>query len=329
MLTPPDGLPGETLPPMLERWWGVTAVTVTYRPVGWGSHHWEVTDPAGQRWFVTADELEDKRLSAREPLTAGFGRLHAALTAARDLRDCGREFVVAPVPAAGGEPVVRVDAGGFGLAVYPFVDGQRFDFDHFPAPEDRLAVLAMLAAVHTAPAAARRHALCDDYAVPRRDDLEAACAGHDAADCGPYARPAAALLRRHAALVRRALDRYDGLAGPARAGAAAVLTHGEPHPGNTMLTAGGWVLIDWDTALVAPPERDLWSLDPGDGSILAAYAEATGVRPQPHLLDLYRLRWDLTDLALEVSRFRRPHAGSADDDEGWDLLRSLVGQLSG
>ena len=59
----------------------------------------------------------------------------------------------------------------------------------------------------------------------------------------------------------------------------AVLTHGEPHPGNTMLTADGWVLIDWDTALAAPPERDLWSLDPGDGSVLDAYARLTGVTP--------------------------------------------------
>ena len=75
-----------------------------------------------------------------------------------------------------------------------------------------------------------------------------------------------------------------------------------------MLTPGGWVLIDWDTALAAPPERDLWSLDPGDGSILDAYAGLTGVTPQSAMLDLYRLRWDIADIAADVSRFRRPHA---------------------
>jgi len=68
----------------------------------------------------------------------------------------------------------------------------------------------------------------------------------------------------------RLLDRYDVLANAARRRPErAVLTHGEPHPGNTMLTAGGWRLIDWDTVLIAPPERDLWDLDPGDGSLLA------------------------------------------------------------
>ena len=73
-----------------------------------------------------------------------------------------------------------------------------------------------------------------------------------------------------------------------------------------MLTGDGWVLIDSDTALIAPPERDLWDLDPGDGSILEAYASATGTSPQPSLLGLYRLRWDLAEIAVNVSRFRPP-----------------------
>jgi Phosphotransferase enzyme family len=330
MLTPPEDLPGETLPPMLARWWGIAAASVKYLALGWGSHHWEVTDTAGRRWFVTLDELEHKRLSAGEPLTAGFGRLRAALAAATDLRACGAAFVVAPVPTVDGEPLARV-SDGFGVAVYPFIDGQRFDWGEFSSPAHRLGVLGLVAAVHTAPAGASRHARADDYAVPHRDELEASCApAGDAADGGPYARPAALLLKQNAAPVGRLLARYDELVRQARSrGAAAVLTHGEPHPGNTMLTDDGWLLIDWDTALVAPPERDLWSLDPGDGTILDAYASATGVRPQPYLLDLYRLRWDIADVAMEVSRFRRPHAGSVDDDEAWKLLRSNVEHISG
>ena len=93
---------------------------------------------------------------------------------------------------------------------------------------------------------------------------------------GPYAHPVARLIQGHAGAHLAApgpLRRVSWR--PARAQPArTVLTHGEPHPGNTMLTASGWVLIDWDTALAAPPERDLWSLDPGDGSVLDAYADA-------------------------------------------------------
>lgn len=322
--------------PVLARHWGVTAATVTYQPVGWGSHHWEVADTAGTRWFVTADDLEVRRRSLDEPLDVAFGQLRAALAAAVALRAGGASFVVAPVPARDGAPLTRAN-DRFAVALYPFVDGQSFEWDRFSSPAHRRGLLDLLVAVHTSPDSAARLAGTDDFAIPHRDELAAAIgpaavgpahAGTDAA--GPFARAAAVLLAGHAAGVRRLLGRYDELAALGRAQPSrAVLTHGEPHPGNTMLAAGRWLLIDWDTALVAPPERDLWSLDPGDGSVLRAYAEATGVTPRPELLELYRLRWDLADIAVDVSRFRAPHAGTRDDEQSWDLLRSLVERVAG
>jgi Phosphotransferase enzyme family len=333
VLTPPDGLSDAALASALRRGWAVPVASIGYRAVGFGSHHWEVTDTAGTRWFVTADDLETRRQSLGEPPSAAFGRLRAALRAARDLRDCGCAFVVAPVRASDGEPLARA-GDRFGLALYPFVDGQSFAWGEFCTPAHRRAVLELVIAVHTAPGAAARHAEADDFALPHRDELEAAlgCADDpgDVAGCGPYARPAALLLAANRVPIRRLLARYDVLVSESRGQPCrAVLTHGEPHPGNTMQAAGGWVLIDWDTALVAPPERDLWSLDPGDGSILSGYAAATGVTPRASLLELYRIRWDLADLAVFVSRFRSHHAGGADDDKSWQALRGLIARISG
>lgn len=325
MLTPPDGLPGAALAAALRRWWGMTVESAEYRPVGWGSHHWAVTDAAGSRWFVTAGELEHTRRSEREPLDAAFARLRASLAVAADLRDRGAAFVVAPVRTADGEPLARA-GGRFGVAVYPFVDGQSFDWGEFSSPGHRLGVLRLVAAVHGAPAAVRLRAPADDFAVPHRDALEAAFdPANDVADAGPYALATSLLVRRNAAPIRELLARYDGLVARARSRPdRAVLTHGEPHPGNTMLTAGGWVLIDWDTALVAPPERDLWLIDPGDGAMLDAYADATGVIPVPDLVEAYRLRWDAADIAVDVGRFRRPHAGTPEDDKAWGFLASVI-----
>jgi spectinomycin phosphotransferase/16S rRNA (guanine(1405)-N(7))-methyltransferase len=238
---------------------------------------------------------------------------------------------VAPVPGGDGEPVARL-GGRFAVAVYPFIAGQSFEWDEFTSAERRRQMLDLVAAVHTAPAAARRHALADDFAVPHRDELTAACGvAGEAADCGPYARPLSLLVRQHAAPLKRLVARYDQLVRRARAEpAGVVLTHGEPHPGNTMRAADGrWLLIDWDTVLVAPPERDLWDLDPGDGTVLDAYVRATGTVPRPPLLDLYRLRWDIADIAGDVSRFRRPHTGTAEDAETWALLSSLIRRVSG
>ena len=277
------------------------------------------------RSFVTVDELENKRVSAAETVGDGFARLRASLLSAVALRDAGCAFVVAPVPGDGGEPAVRF-GGRFAVAVYPFVDGERSGWGEW-TPARRAGALDMVAAVHTAPGWARRDALADDFGVPFRGQLEAACGGWVPAECGPYTQPVARLLREHAAPLRRWLDRYDGLV--ALAGEQSgrdVLTHGEPHPGNIMRSGDGWLLIDWDTALVAPPERDLWGIDPGDGSVFDGYAAATGVTPLPEIIELYRVRWDIADIAYDTARFFRPHSADANDVESWELLSSLVRQ---
>ena len=189
MLTPPDGLSQDMLAAALSRHWRLAASSMTYRPVGFGSHHWEVADSAGTRWFVTADELHNKRDSLSESLDSAFWRLRAALAAAVDLRASGLSFVVAPVPAGDGEPLVRA-GDEFGVAVYPFVTGQSFGWGEFSGPAHLDAVLDLLIAVHTAPRAARLRAMTDDYAIAHRDELEA---GVDSA--APHARVRAGSLR--------------------------------------------------------------------------------------------------------------------------------------
>jgi Phosphotransferase enzyme family len=329
VLSPPECLTSDALVKALSEGWGLKVTSVAYLPVGWGSHHWEVTDADAGRWFATADDL-DRKQPASEAAGAPLGRLRAALATALGLREGGATFVIAPIPTRAGEPLVLTDQG-MGLALYPYVDGQSFSWGDFSTPAHRRGVLDLLIALHTAPAAARQHARTDDFAVPHRDELELALGG-DAAGWqgGPYASRAAALLAGNEATIRRLLASYDDLVLQAgRWPGRAVLTHGEPHPGNTMLTSAGWVLIDWDTVLLAPPERDLCRLDPGDGSILRAYADATGTTLLPPLLELYRIRWDVADIAADVSRFRGPHSGSLDDDKCWELLCSLIGCLPG
>jgi spectinomycin phosphotransferase len=106
-----------------------------------------------------------------------------------------------------------------------------------------------------------------------------------------------------------------------------VITHGEPHRGNTITTPSGVVLIDWDTTLVAPPERDLWALAADDPQVLADYTDRTGTVTDPDALDLYGLRWTLTELAIFVPQFRRPHDDNEDTRIAWDGLNSYLDDL--
>jgi spectinomycin phosphotransferase/16S rRNA (guanine(1405)-N(7))-methyltransferase len=326
VFTPPADLPEQVLRSALEAGWSLRAETLEYQPVGFGSHHWALTDNTGERWFVTVDDLRTRRAGIGEPLAACYDRLRASLATAQALKVAGLGFVVAPLPLGDGEPLAPLGEF-FTVAVYPFVAGESFGWGNY-TPEHRRAVLELMVAVHTAPAEARGHALTDDYAIPFRDAMMATLDG-DVPELGPYARPAAELINAHAAGVRGGLARYDGLVAGARADPPGlVLTHGEPHPGNTMRTGDGWLLIDWDTALVAPPERDLWDLDEGDGALHAAYTAATGTVLRADLLALYRLRWDLTDIAIGLARFREPHGTTADDEETWTILKDLTTGLT-
>jgi aminoglycoside phosphotransferase (APT) family kinase protein len=322
VLSAPDDVTTTDLAAALSRHWGVAVASVTYRPVGAGSYHWAVADPTGGGWFVTADDLEVKRRSQADSLDDAYSRLRRALDAAGALRASGAHFVVAPLPTARGEPLIRL-TDRYAVAVYPMIEGESFAWAAVPGHAQRDAQLPMLVAVHRAPAEIARRAPGDDFTVPHRDALDAALDGVTVSTCDPDAERATDLLTGNAEAVGRLLERYDLLAAGADRGRA-VLTHGEPHPGNIMRTPSGWRLIDWDTAMTAPPERDLWLL----GGDFTGYTEATGVAVRPELLEMYRLRWQIADIAVVADRFRRPHNGTADDDEEWTILESTVRGIS-
>ena len=98
-----------------------------------------------------------------------------------------------------------------------------------------------------------------------------------------------------------------------------VVTHGEPHAGNVLRTGETYVLVDWDTVALAPPERDLWMLA-DEGAEMTAYANATGHEPDQAGIDFFRLRWDLSDIAAFTDVLRAPHRHTADTQRAYDGL---------
>jgi spectinomycin phosphotransferase/16S rRNA (guanine(1405)-N(7))-methyltransferase len=329
MLAPPKGLTEDALAATLSRGWGIEVAGLEYRAVGFGSHHWEVVEAGGARWFVTVDELARRRHAADETYAQVQARLAAGIGAARALRNIGEryDFVVAPVPSLDGAVLIPAREG-FCVAVYPLLEGESFRWGEFRYEDQLPAVVAMLIDIHSAPPGSARGATTDDFGIQMRHELERALAdGTAPADHGPYSVPLGALIAHHEQSVTAALKRYDALVSRVGPDAHRVLTHGEPHAGNTMFTADGWKLIDWDTAQVAPPERDLWNLDPGDGSVLRGYAEATGYAPNDELIDLYSLRWDLTDLAVFAGEFRREHGDDANTAKAWVSVQSVIEAL--
>jgi spectinomycin phosphotransferase/16S rRNA (guanine(1405)-N(7))-methyltransferase len=324
VFTEPDDLPKIAVAGALQNWWGFTAASLTYQPVGFGSHHWLATDRTGRRLFATVDDLAAKRRTAHETTDDVFDGLCDAFGTALALRgEAGLNFVIAPLLTATGRVAARLSER-YSIVVHPYVSGAEAGEDgEFTNAGDRLAVVDMLIQIHGAQAGKPR---VDDFVVPHLDTLQAMVRHTSDAWCsGPYAQRAQELLRTHARDLHALIAAYHGLARRVAAQPERmVITHGEPHAGNVIVTADGLVLVDWDTALVAPPERDLWDLGGDDAALLDHYAAATGVEIDDAALALYRLWFDLAEVGGYLSRFQAPHEDTADTRESWKELQHFL-----
>jgi spectinomycin phosphotransferase len=141
---------------------------------------------------------------------------------------------------------------------------------------------------------------------------------------GPYAEPGRELLARYERPLRQAFARFDGLLDRVRgAGGPDVITHGEPHPGNLLRTRAGLCLVDWGMTALARPERDLWRVI-SDDQDAARYSSRTGWTVNQDALALYRLRWDLDDVAGMLPKIRGSHQQTAGTLMTWtELQKSL------
>ena len=99
--------------------------------------------------------------------------------------------------------------------------------------------------------------------------------------------------------------------------------------GNLIRRGADYLLIDWDTVGLGPPERDLWMVTGETGEEARRYAGLTGHAVDHGLLEWYRLRWALDDISAFVHQLRSPHGRTADAEQAWQALQQTVAGLSG
>jgi spectinomycin phosphotransferase len=316
--SPPDDFDDSWLLPSLAEGWGIQSRSADYLTVGFGSYHWLVTDTTGRSLFVTVDDLRQKEWLGNTPDAALDGLRHAYDTALSLHDEGGLEFVIAPLPTAQGETVRRIGMR-HAVAVFPFISGRPADFGDDSGPAERAEVADMLAELHVPASVAPRSVVRREPGIIARHSLEEALADvNHRWSGGPFSEPTREWLTRNAVDLRAQVREFDRLA--ARVAAAdrgLVVTHGEPHPGNLIRTDSGLVLVDWDTVALALPERDLWLVTTGADEAAMRYADAAGHDIDGDALSLYRLAWDLTDIALFTKQLRSAHHRTADTEAAW------------
>ncbi|HZT95641.1 MAG TPA: phosphotransferase [Chloroflexota bacterium] len=323
----PEDLPTEAVSDSLSRHWSVKADRLKYLPKGWGAYHWVAFTGDEPRWFVTCDDLDTKPWlgSDRE---AVFEGVKSAYQAAVRLRQrAGLDFVIAPLRTQSAETAVRIIAR-YSLALFPFVEGEPGRWgEQLSAPECRALVtlLADLHAGHWATCAVPRR----DMEIPGRRRLEEALGETNRHwHGGPFSEPTRQEVAKSRGVVLGGLDTFDALAAQLSGSPfAPVVTHGEPHAGNLIRRDDGFALVDWDTVALDRPERDSWMVDDGSGAAWATYEELTGRAVDRDAVRLYRLLWELSDVAAFTAQLRARHTENPDTRKAWISLRRTLTAL--
>lgn len=242
------------------------------------------------------------------------GHFPANYEAARELRDAGYEFVLAPFRGRSGRVVHSVN--GRPVVVTEFVEA-RANYRDGLSQVQRQDLARAVDELHSARVSADVRS--ESFDLPFADELERALsraiAGSDMA--GPLGSDVSDLIRRNGARIGDWREDITVCQERCRASPGElVLTHGEPEPPNVIITPDGEpLLLDWGDLLQAPPERDVPSL------------RSLGIaRPaRRDFLRFYELRWILSEVSEYVDRFTSPHEGNAEDlEKRQELARYLA-----
>lgn len=252
----------------------------------------------------------------------------------RLLYDQGIRQVIPPRLTLSRQLWTAVD--NFTLAVFPFIEGQ----DGYERPlSDRHWVEfgRALKAIHTAeldPAITGRIRREDYSGQWRKAVRHRLRQVETTAFADPISAELAALLRDRRETILRLVQRAERCATVLRAQPPpVVLCHGDMHAGNVLIDLHGqFYLVDWDTLILAPVERDL--MFAGGGQFLdhrspqaeerLFYQGYGAAQTQPAALAYYRCERIVQDIAAYCDEILLMDVGEADRTRG---LRLLAGQF--
>jgi spectinomycin phosphotransferase len=279
----PPHLDEQALLTAIRSHWSPDVDAVEHLPVGFGAHHWSASVRGRPVYFVTLDALGPHHDAVS---------LEAAYAAASVLM-FPLDFVVAPVPSTGGSLTVAFADGA--LSATAWVVGSN------PERVDLTVVSDMLRRLHAVP---------PPTGLPRWTTITPPSLPDDLVelvrrpwDAGPYGERARSAIRGRLDAIAEWSETYHALAELADR-RDWVVTHGEPGEHNLMVTVDQTLLVDWETARLAPAERDWRTLVerglPADGLDAA-------------MLEMYDVEWRLDEISQYAAWFAAPHTGTASD----------------
>lgn len=252
----------------------------------------------------------------------------------RLLYDQGVRQTIPPLPARSG--AMWATLGEFKLTVSPFIEG-RSGFEVDLSEQQWVTLGRALRGLHTAVVspALKSQIPHETYSPYWRDRVKAFQAYVETTRFDdPIAAGLAALMNAKRDVIGELVSRAEHLAGALQKQAHEfVLCHGDIHAGNVLIDPNGALyVVDWDTLVFAPKERDLMFIGAGIGDVWNKAQEAalfyqgygqTGV--DPAALVYYRSERIVEDIAAYCQEILLGDVGEQDRVEG---LRQLTGQFA-
>jgi len=325
MLKKPD-VPDESLRACLRDDFGVRATEITFLPIG--------NDVNTAAYRVIADDATSYFLKLRGwQRSSRFDSM--TVTIPRFLRDQGIPQIIAPIPTR--ERQLWACLGAFAVILFPFIAG-RNGFET-PLSDHQWGELGTaLKAMHTTvlPPSLRTQIPQETYAPHWRDRVTALQAQvQETAFAEPIAAQMAALLRAKRDVISHMVARADALGTVLRARSPAhVLCHADLHAANVLIgTDVTLYIVDWDTLILAPKERDLmfigggvggaWNTTQEEAGFYRGYGHQTDI--DPLALAYYRYERIVEDIAEYGERLLLTQEGGVDRAIGLGKFRDQFG----
>ena len=287
---------------MLLEHWNVYVVTIHFIPIGDSAYSYKIETEGGNYYLKIVD-----RQTASGRRTAD--RMEFALPLQRFIGERPHAGVATSIPQITRKGTLYASHGSLLFALYTFIEGTTFA-DAYPMSATLVQRIGeTLATLHHVqiPATLQQKALSDNLMAPFDESLRADLAVLE----GVSSQDALYLQRLHtiispwheyirAFLMRSHEYREEALQVPN----SEVVCHGDAWGGNIIPSPSGkLVLIDWESSVIAPPERDVFIYIGYNSDDFAAFdAGYCAIHKEPmhwntSLLAYYAYRAQLRNLA--------------------------------
>ena len=295
----------------LKKYYRITLKSMDFKPVGEESYSYLAIDFNGNKYFVKYCE--------RANVTKNIDLVNQLLVQLKDFN-----FVVPPIDVQG-KTSFSILTGK--IYVYPYIDGEIVTIGNEKFDKDLVdKLLDIIVKIHSSKDKITVRLSVEDFNNDFLTDFERLLTLQT--DRGARSNSeAVSILKSNEALIRKLINTHTKLGEYYKKNKPyLVLTHGDITGRNIILSEYGLKLVDWDGAMISPPERDLNFLLDNPHFSVDEYLRKMGMdHYDPKLKEYYGQQWALGSIIGNLENLLTMELTLEDQAEYIDEAKEYLG----